>query len=125
MREIVREWVKKGDSDFIAAKTLAPQKGVENQTGFHCQQAIEKWLKAYLIKQGEEIRKIHDLTALVIECEKFDPYFEELESLVEGITDFAVEFRYPGENATSEEVKDALEKTGKVRDIIMPKIEDC
>jgi hypothetical protein len=33
MREIVREWAKKGDSDFIAAKTLAPQKGVENQTG--------------------------------------------------------------------------------------------
>jgi hypothetical protein len=32
MREIVREWVKKG-SDFIAAKTLAKQKGLENQTG--------------------------------------------------------------------------------------------
>lgn len=87
MREIVREWVKKGDSDFIAAKTLAPQKGVENQTGFHCQQAIEKWLKAYLIKQGEELRKIHDLTALVIDCEKYDPTFQELEPLVEGITE--------------------------------------
>lgn len=125
MREIVREWVKKGESDFIAANTLAPQEGLENQTGFHCQQAIEKWLKAYLIKQGEEIRKIHDLTALVIECEKYDPDFEPLESLVEGITDFAVEFRYPGENATHEEVKDALDKTGKVRDFIMPKIEEC
>lgn len=123
MREIVREWVKKGDSDFIAAKTLAPQKGVENQTGFHCQQAIEKWLKAYLIKQGEELRKIHDLTALVIDCEKYDPTFQELESLVEGITDFAVEFRYPGESATTEEVQDALDKTIKIRKILMPKIE--
>ncbi len=27
MREIVQEWVKRGGSDFIAAKTLAPQKG--------------------------------------------------------------------------------------------------
>ena len=124
MREIVQEWVKKGESDFVAAKTLAQQEGLENQTGFHCQQAIEKWLKAYLIKQGEEIRKIHDLTALVIECEKYDPYFEHLESLVEGITDFAVEFRYPGENATPEEVKDAIDKTGKIRDFIMPKIEE-
>jgi len=42
MREIVREWVNKGESDFIAAKTLALQKGLEDQTGFHCQQAIEK-----------------------------------------------------------------------------------
>jgi HEPN domain-containing protein len=50
MREIVREWVDKGNSDFIAAKILAQNKGVENQTGFHCQQAIEKWLKAYLFK---------------------------------------------------------------------------
>ena len=124
MREIVQEWVKKGDSDLIAAKTLAQQEGLENQTGFHCQQAIEKWLKAYLIKKGEEIRKIHDLTALIIECEKYDPDFEELEYIVEGITDFAVDFRYPGENATPEEVKDALNKTGKVRDFIIPKIEE-
>ncbi len=57
MREIVREWVKKGDSDFIAAKTLAQQKGLENQTGFHCQQAVEKWLKAYLIKQAKTCEK--------------------------------------------------------------------
>ncbi|MDO8725159.1 MAG: HEPN domain-containing protein, partial [Candidatus Methanoperedens sp.] len=75
MREIVREWVKKGESDFVSAKTLAQQYGLENQTGFHCQQAIEKWLKAYLIEHGEEIRKIHDLTALVIDCEKYDPAF--------------------------------------------------
>ncbi len=75
MREIVREWVKKGDSDFIAAKTLAQQKGVEDQTGFHCQQAVEKWLKAYLIKQGEELRKIHDLTALCHRLRKIRPFF--------------------------------------------------
>jgi HEPN domain-containing protein len=123
MREIVQEWVDKGNSDFIAAKTLAPKKGLENQTGFHCQQAIEKWLKAYLIKQGEEIQKIHDLMALVIYCGKYDPTFKELEPLVEGISDFAVEFRYPGLNATAEEVKDALNKTKKVKEFLIGKIE--
>ncbi len=59
MREIVQEWVNKRESDFVKAKTLAPQR-LEIQTGFHCQQVIEKWLKAYLIKQGEGLRKIHD-----------------------------------------------------------------
>lgn len=122
MREIVQEWVERGDSDLEAAKILAHQKGLENQTGFHCQQAIEKWLKAYLLKQGEELRKIHDLTALVIDCEKYDSGFQELEPLVEGITDFAVEFRYPGENATQEEVRDALNKTIKIRKFLMLKI---
>jgi len=33
--------------------------------------------------------------------------------LVEEITDFAVEFRYPGITATLEDVKDALDKTAK------------
>ena len=122
MREIVQEWVERGDSDFEAAKLLAPEKGLENQTGFHCQQAIEKWLKAYLIKQGEELRKIHDLTALVLDCEKHDSEFQKLEALVEGITDFAVEFRYPGESADSEDVQEALENTEKVRKFIVPKI---
>jgi len=73
--------------------------------------------------QGEELRKIHDLTALVIDCEKYDPAFQELEILVEGITDFAVGFRYPGESATMEDVQDALDKTGKIRRFLMPKIE--
>ncbi len=73
MREIVREWIRKGESDFAAAKVLAQQIGLENQTGFHCQQAIEKWLKAFLIDKDEEIRKIHDLIALVFDCEKYDP----------------------------------------------------
>jgi len=123
MREIVQEWVEKGNSDFLAAKTLVQKEGLENQTGFHCQQAIEKWLKAYLIKHGEEIQTIHDLMALVIYCEKYDPAFKELEPLVEGISDFAVEFRYPGLNATAEEVKDALNKTKKVKEFLIGKIE--
>ncbi len=122
MREIVREWFDKGNNDFIAAKTLAVKKGLENQTGFHCQQAIEKWLKAYLIKQGEEIRKIHDLTALVIDCEKYDPDFQQIEPLVEGITDFGVEFRYPGMNATPDETREALNKTIEVRDFLIKKL---
>ena len=113
MREIVQEWVDKGNSDFIAAKTLALKEGLENQTGFHCQQAIEKWLKAYLIEHDEEIRKIHDLTALVIDCEKYDPAFQEIESLVEGISDFAVEFRYPGMNATLKKYRMPLIKPSR------------
>jgi HEPN domain-containing protein len=32
---------------------------------FHCQQAIEKTLKAGLVEHGESVPKIHDLPALV------------------------------------------------------------
>jgi hypothetical protein len=33
-----------------------------------------------------------------------------------------VEFRYPGENATPEDVQDALDKTVKIRRFLIPKI---
>lgn len=31
---------------------------------FHCHQAVEKLLKAYLVEQDREAKKIHDLTTL-------------------------------------------------------------
>ena len=122
MLEIVHEWIEKADKDLLSAKILIKEVGLENQVGFHCQQAIEKWLKAYLISKNGEPRKIHDLFALVLECEKYDPNFEQLEPIIEGITDFAVEFRYPGYWATPEEANDALENTEKSRALIMTKL---
>ena len=67
-------------------------------------------------------RKIHDLFALVLECEKYDATFEQLEPIIEGIIDFAVEFRYPDYRAISEEANDALENTEKSRAFIMNKL---
>lgn len=122
MLEIVHEWIEKADKDLLSTKILIKEVGLENQVGFHCQQAIEKWLKAYLISKNGESRKIHDLFALVLECEKYDPNFEQLEPIIEGITDFAVEFRYPGYWATPEEAKDALQNTEKSRAFVMTKL---
>ncbi len=45
-----------------------------------------------------------------------------MEPIIEGITDFAVEFRYPGYLATPKEAKDALENTEKSRVFVMAKL---
>ena len=45
-----------------------------------------------------------------------------LEIVHEGITDFAVEFRYPGYWGTPEEAKDALQNTERSRAFIMTKL---
>src|SRR3989344_2796666 len=62
---------------------------------FTAQQAAEKALKAYLIKQGNDIKKIHDLGALIEECIKLDTSFEELREGSIILTAYYVQSRYP------------------------------
>lgn len=61
---------------------------------FHAQQCVEKCLKAVIVYKGEELKKIHDLSALaeqVTQCGELIPAtFEELTDL----TPYAVLMRY-------------------------------
>ncbi|MEI8114015.1 MAG: HEPN domain-containing protein, partial [Bacteroidia bacterium] len=62
---------------------------------FHCQQVVEKYLKAFLIAQGVEIRKTHNIEFLLAECEEFDPEFSLIDP--KDLNDFGVDIRYPGD----------------------------
>lgn len=68
MREITKKWVELSQADLIAAQTqfrYGPKKGSAYQIAvFHCHQAIEKTLKAYLVEKDIELRKTHDITYL-------------------------------------------------------------
>jgi len=60
---------------------------------FHCQQAVEKSLKAFLTYSGKDIQKTHDIYFLLSECAKIDNIFSTIDVL--NINDFAVQARYP------------------------------
>ena len=57
---------------------------------------VEKLLKAFLIANGKEIRKTHNIEFLLSECSDFDESFKEIDPL--NLSDFGVEVRYPGDN---------------------------
>lgn len=64
--KIVEEWISKADEDFeFAFLNLNEGKTFFAQICFHFQQASEKYLKAYIIGQELEFRKIHDLPVLL------------------------------------------------------------
>lgn len=92
---------------------------------FHCQQCVEKLLKAYLCYNNKEFRKTHDIAELISLCIEIDPEFEKLfEFNVDDLTTYATELRYP-ENfymPTIEEAKDAIEKAKKVKEFVKNKI---
>ena len=82
---------------------LAASPPLLGDAAFHCQQAVEKTLKAFLVWHDPPFRKAHDLVELGAECVAIDP---ELEPLLRGtapLTEYAWRYRYLGEPAYPEE----------------------
>jgi len=82
---------------------------------FHCQQAIEKPLKGMLAEHGLPIQKTHDLTILLAQLLPTDPTLRSLRRGLKRVTRYAVEYRYPGINATARQAQAAYRKALLVR----------
>jgi HEPN domain-containing protein len=89
---------------------------------FHCQQCVEKYLKAYLFYKGEEILKIHDLTRLRKGCAKFDSDFADIN--FKDLNAYAVEARYPDNFLAPDlsEAKEYLQIAEAVKGLVRKKI---
>ncbi len=77
---------------------------------FHCQQAAEKALKAFLVWHDVPFRKTHDLKELGDACIKIQSTLKETIARAVPLTEYAWKFRYPGEPAelTKREARTAL-----------------
>ncbi len=91
------EWVAKAENDLRSASHLLLIEDCPTDTVcFHAQQCVEKYLKALLVAQGIEFRKIHDLGELVILLPPhLRPSLEENEQ--DRLTEYATITRYPGD----------------------------
>jgi HEPN domain-containing protein len=94
--EYLQKWLLRADNDLKVAEheMAVPQEElVTEAVCFHCQQAVEKYLKAYLVRRSVDFGKTHNLEYLVELCSKQDEEFCTLE--VGNLTFYAVEVRYP------------------------------
>lgn len=112
----VKRWLEKADHDRRAAElTLREARPITDIAAFHCQQAVEKLLKAYLVYRRHAFEKIHDLEELVDQCARHDATFAELRDRVRPVSAYAVRFRYPGPTDPSvAEVREALQVVQEV-----------
>ena len=93
----VRRWLEKAEHDRIgAAAALEYDPPVTDIAAFHCQQAIKKALKAYLVWRELDFEKVHDLERLIDDCARHDTAFAPLKPRVAPLSAYAVRFRYPG-----------------------------
>jgi HEPN domain-containing protein len=82
---------------------------------FHCQQCAEKYAKALLEELGLFIPKTHNLRNLLILVVPHHPTLRSLRRGLNFLTQFAVETRYPGENASKRQAEAALRWSDQMR----------
>ena len=90
-----RDWFAKARQDVRTVEILLREGGDAEIAGFHLQQAVEKYLKGYLLSQGWDLRRIHNLEVLLNEAIRFEPELERFRELCEEATDFYTLERYP------------------------------
>ncbi|MDL1964294.1 MAG: HEPN domain-containing protein [Deltaproteobacteria bacterium] len=127
MKKLVAEWVKKAEGDVGTAKREAKVKEAATNWDavcFHAQQAVEKYLKGLLQKNEITFSKTHDLSVLLNLILPVFPDLKKLSDDLEWLSAFAVEFRYPGEEAVEEDAKFALAIMDRALALLRPEIQD-
>ena len=92
-----REWLTKAAHDLQNARIVSTvPDGPLDTAIYHCQQAAEKSLKAWLVFRNQPVERTHDLTRLVILAAGGDQRFLDWEEAANVLTPYASAFRYPG-----------------------------
>jgi HEPN domain-containing protein len=93
--DYLRNWLFRANEDIAGIKNLS-ESGLELYSSticFHAQQAVEKFLKAFLVFHNIDFIKTHDLEFLLMECQKIDKSCFDFD--FGSLTDFGVSIRYP------------------------------
>jgi HEPN domain-containing protein len=92
----VKEWIEIADNDFDSAILLNEAVRKHNEIiCYHCSQAVEKYLKGYLVSMDIVPKKTHDLRFLNSLCIELDNLFENLITECAFLNKFANDIRYP------------------------------
>ena len=89
------EWLNRARSSLALAKAHPPETYLEDLC-FQAQQAVEKAIKALLIKQGVAFPYVHDLAHLLTILEDAGERVPAAVREAEELTRYAVVTRYPG-----------------------------
>lgn len=121
----IRQWITKGDHDLGTAKiTYLHIPEYMDTVTFHCQQAVEKYLKAYLIFLSIPFRFSHDLVYLLDLISQKDGEFDNFYDVVSELQGYAVEIRYPNETIylNNAKVEKGMAIAKEVRDFVTKKM---
>jgi HEPN domain-containing protein len=122
-----KNWIIKAINDYKTAEKLInlPENEIITDTlCFHCQQVVEKLLKAFLVYHKIGFQKVHTIEYLIKLCSTIDSDFESLYEKTKKLTDYAIDIRYPDDFyiPTIEEARNAFESATFVKEFILKKL---
>jgi len=119
-QKLAKEWFDSAISDYKYAKIGLDQDIIFPQIAFLSQQIAEKFLKGFLILNGIEPSRIHELPKLLDDCVKIDQSLEKLRDACELLAGFYIESRYPPDipNYTKEEITETFNQAKLVKNVI-------
>ena len=92
-----RAWLTKTHQDLRRVEILLAAKPSDVEGAlFHCQQAAEKALKAFLTWHDIRFRRVHDLEEIGKHCVQVDPTLRSLMGRAETLSEYVSLYRYPG-----------------------------
>lgn len=104
------DWSNVAQKDWRRMDIMLKEKDVE-AAGYFLQQSLEKYLKAFLLKKGWKLKKIHELDALLDDAVKFNPELSSFYSLCERVSGYYFTERYPSltkEGLTYEDIQNDI-----------------
>ncbi len=118
-------WVSKAEHDLLNIRNnLAASDVPWDTVCFHAQQAAEKFLKAFLIYQGRELSRTHDLVALLAQCAEIDRQLAALETDCHKLTSFGIASRYPDDlyEPNEADARQMVEAAHRVRSALLDRL---
>jgi HEPN domain-containing protein len=118
--DLAKAWFAKGASDLTAARVILSGSGPYDTACFHCQQAVEKYMKGFLAFHGREFPFTHDLDELAKLCDEIDPSLNLSTPEVISLTDYAVRLRYDNDYwPTKDDAESAFEIASRVQEAVI------
>jgi HEPN domain-containing protein len=116
--ELTRQWLQVAAEDLrLAELATAADPPLLAGVLYHCQQAFEKALKAFLAWHSQPLRRTHDLVELVSDCELLDATFAAMDEAADLVSPYGTAFRYPPILAGPSDL-DAFEALEATRDVM-------
>ena len=123
--DYILEWINKADHDLGSAKIIYLHlPNYFDTITFHCQQAVEKYIKAILVFKEIEFDRSHDLIYLLeLLSAVFEVTREHYRKAV-SLNGFSVQIRYPNKviKLTKEELEEAIAISQDFREFAIEKI---
>lgn len=121
------DWLRIAEKDLGRVEHLLNAKDPE-AAGFFLQQAVEKFLKAFLLSKGWKVERIHDLEALLNAALIYETSWEPFRTVCQKITGFYMIERYPfitEVGLTEDDVRNSLEQVGGLIEELRAKVAGC